>query len=122
MSRSFLAIANTAARRSELNCCAGGRTQRGPCCRRWRWRSRCSACGSGWNFCIFNSERAGSTTRARMDRHAANVFLVQTEAAPHQAQPGQKQEAEHDVAEIVVAQRVIGPRAEPGAEYRRRHR
>ena len=33
-------------------------TRRGLWYPRWRWRSRCSACGSGWNFCIFSSERA----------------------------------------------------------------
>ena len=36
--------------------CAGGRTAHGRCSRRWRSRFRCSACGSGWNFCTFSFE------------------------------------------------------------------
>src|SRR6266404_6944920 len=57
MSRNCSAIANTATRPRRLACCDGGRMERGRWLPRLHWRSRCSACGSGLNFCIFSSER-----------------------------------------------------------------
>ena len=56
----------------------GGRTSPGLCCRRWRSPSRCSACGSGLNFSIFNFEcsaRAGLVLRITRCRYISRSYM-----------------------------------------------